>query len=1137
MNPTNQCKHIKANGEQCKNTVNCPRHRHLYEEEEIIEVHIEVEEESEVVETNTKEELTMEDKLKLLDPKTRNRVLGILESYHNTMCFEHLVDLVNGTTTLSLTGERVKGYKPQNLFRVDEEIIETRQDRWDHFFEVVKHAPILVHLGLIPGLSDMDVSINFDRLLNADTMYQYVAEHPEITLGKAVTATIFYMAATIGKISYSNNKGFEANRSGTLMLSNRSTISLLKDAHLLDEFGETVTLDTPGHLNIPSNLGMDYWTRFELMFGLDTHGAPLDNDKIILAVSRKGTNPDYRIEQTLRWIVNGSPGKVYGKRQALVKNRNFAFLHYNVILQDPFLHDVATWTLPNGTIKVSVSHSPGNSGDGAAFVSRSTMIKILRALGLSKRKARLAVRKVHAFHDNFALPFGFFKGNIFVYEDEVYVGLFGDEVDIVFDAASFSDAPLGEEHWDRAAVLLNPITVKTNKGWRRAGAEQLALELMKVMAPEFIPTLASHGMEYLENRFNRDYEAALDGFTGDVDYLDDDEEEFDENTWRDRDLVRERIDAHKKAYYRYASRMFDSPTSMRGYAANTLADLDRMLVDLEEKGYCGLWAPITTARVTAGHYSPVKPEPGSIYAMRNEGDEHPWVIFVSDELMADPAFKWLMEFVDSDDSVTMMLLVDEEGNYHVFLIKVPTSPNAGAVLPISKEVAYAIGTMPVPMDISAHRFLLEEIREMLESPDQEYEAVRLGDPKNNRFAGAAINVYEGMGTKEWANEVAKISHLIGDVGTFSHLNTLRGRSALGTDLTRAEYLRKACVPMSLGVDVNVSKEESVLPIIEQVADDIILAIHNGTGVDLQFLNDTKKDSLRRLLVRRYKLLRHRHLINPMETPMMDEDGNLTPTASTEYSHLWEAAATIPKAMAPKLRRIAAILAAVSNGPISNYTSPVSADPKVKVLAQVVWAQIEAAIKHDGWNWQDREEEYLRIAQEAQLALDEWAEYTPGTLAKALAQHHATSGNYNDVGYHIDSTVPAPVALHVNEYLGATELAPFYSRTSLPTVFMQISKDNSLEVGEDYNFKNDATRVTIVPKDNVVTNEIFASVQTEESAVARGGKATKWANIAEGVTMTFMGYVNWSLTAEIKRHEPDPVAIFVPNMVELLDWTV
>ena len=1134
MHPNNQCPHIKANGEQCKNTVNCYRHRHLYEEEVIVKVH-EMEEEHKVIETTTKEELTMEDKLNLLDPKTRNKVIGLIESYNNTMCFEHLVDLVNGTTNLSLTGELVKGYKPRNLFRVDEEIIESREDRWDHFFEVTKHAPILVHMGVIPGLSDCDISVNFDKFLNVETMYEYIANHPEITLPKAVTLTMFYMAAQLGKVSYSNNKGFEANRSGTLMLRSRNTFSLLKDHELLDEFGETVELDTPGHLNIPSNLGMDYWTRFELMFGVDIHGAPLDNDKIILAVSKKGTNPNYRIEQTLRWIVNGNPGKVYGKRQALVKNRNYAFIHYGVILQDPFLHDVATWTLPHGTIKVAVHRSPSNAGDGAAFVSHSTMIKILKALGLSNNQAHLAVRKVHAFHDNVALPFGFFKGNIFVYDDQMFIDMFGDEVDIIFDAASFSDTPLGEEHWDRAAFLFNPITVKTNKGWRKAGAEQLALELMKVMAPEFIPTLAHHGMVYLENKFSKAYEAALNNFEHTYDE-EDDGDDYEEHTWREKDLVRERIRNSKTAFYKNANRIFDSPNSMRGFAANTLADLDSMLIELDEKGYCGLWAPITTARVTAGCYSPVPVEPGSIYALRNEGDEHPWIIFVSDELMADPAFKWLMEFVDSDDSVTMILLVDEEGNYHVFLIKVPTSPNAGAILPISKEVAHAIGTMPVPMEISKHRFLLDEIRDMLDDPNKEYNTVRLGDPKQRRFADAHIKVYEGMGTKEWANEVAKISNLIGNIGTFAHVTTLAGRSAQWTDLTREEYIRKACVPMSVGVDTNVSKEETIIPIIDQIVDDTIIRIHNGSGVDLQFLNDTKKEGLKRLLTRRYELLRHRHIISPMDKPMVDEKGNIAPNASHEYTHLWEAAASIPKAMAPKLRRVAAILAAVSNGPISNYTSPVSTDPKVRQLAQAIWEEIDKAVKHDGWNWQDREERYAEIAELTQ-DLSNYDGYIPGSLAKALAHHHMTSENLNDYGYHIDNSVPAAVNLAVNEHLGNSELANFYRKPSLPTVFVQISEDNNLEIGEDYNFKIQATRVTIVPKNNVVTNEVFASVQTEESAVARGEKATKWANIAGDTTMTFMGFVNWSLNAEIKRYNPDPVAIFVPNMVELLDWTV
>ena len=1142
-----QCVSTTKKGKQCNNTFTtsdehmdkCYKHRHIDEyatqEAIVVQEHM-VHEDNSTTHIEEAPMPTIEERLALLDPKTRHKVEGILKSFDLINSVEHNVDVINGATTRGLTGHVVNDYKPFNIYTLEANDYETRDDHWHHYFEVTKHMPILVYLGVVPSINDMDVSIDFTKAYNPDTAMSYMEAHPEISIAQHTTGAMFYMAAQIGKLSYDNNNYYMMNRNSAIQLKSSAIVSLFKNSTMMTTDGTMVELDTPGHMNVPSSMPQKMWLKLATLFGIDIHGAPSDNESITLAVSRRDTNKDFRIEQVMRIIANnGNAGKVYGKRQVILKNRYFAHIEYNVALMDPFLHPIATWKLTHGTIKVAVEGSPNDSADGAGFATPKRMVTIFKAIGLSTSEAKRAVRKAHVFHDNVITGFGFFKGNIILLPESAW--RWDEEIDIVWDKASFSDAPLAPEHWDRAAFLFNPIKVNTSTPIRVANGEQLAFELLKVMAPEFLELMPMHTLNYYQHKFETKYQELLDTYEllntheledDDFEDMDNDEDADAITTSYDENLQAMKMRVDKRNFFALANTLFASHSGSRPFAANMLAKIDRLLEELTIKGYCGLLAPMGACRITAGHYSPIRPDKGSLWPMKNEDEDLPWIVFVDDMLLSSPEFKWIMEFVDSDDSVQYMVLVDGE-DYYVFLVKIPTSPNAGVIVPVSREIAEIMGTIPVPMNISDSRYTMEEIANQL-TMEQTYQPAPLRN--------GPIEVTDNTSTMAYANQVAGISHLLGSMPRFSDLNTLASRSGLWRDLPRAQYLKKAFAQMSVAVDANVNKTETIVPMINALADNIIVEIHNGEGIDLDFLSQTKKQGLVTFLTRRYKLLRARHEIDSMETPMVDENGNISPNKCDKFDALWAAVAAIPKTLSKPFRKIAAILEAVSNGPISNYTTLNNTSVEAKTMAEMVWTQVNDTRKDVGLSWREREEEYLRLGEIVENALCQLDNYIPGSTAKLLAQHHAVADSYYSVGYRIHKDVPTGITTPVNEYLGHQELFPFFNKPSLPTVFMQVNPDNELTIGEDYIFDNNSNvEVVIRPKDNEITDEIFASVQIEEAATSRTSKAKEWGNIAGSTTMTFAGFVAWSLEGVVNGRNVDPVAIFVPNMYELLNWTV
>lgn len=1154
-----QCVFIRMNGQQCKNQFyvadggennRCYAHAHIEEngpkqeesiedinvtEEEVLEENTVTIEEQSNEETTKEETMTIEEKLALLNPKVRYEVTEILERFRAINSVEHNIDIITGKTDLSLTGDKLKKFRSFNMYRPEAVEYETRADRWADWNEITQHMPILVHLGVLPALCDIDVSIDFTKAMNPDTALDYLARHPEIDVATHTTLSMFYMAAQIGMCpSYLNNKGMIIDRHSAIKLSKRSTTSLFMDAELRDAEGNILSMDTPGHLNVPNSMGIDEAKKLALKFGLAVHGSPTDNERTQLAVSRYGTNDSMRIEQVLQLIAtNKTAGKVFGKRQTLLKTRQHAHIEYNLSVENPFERDIATWQLSNGTIRVAVEKSPGNSGDGACFTTRQRMINVLTASSMSRKEAKRSVNKYHVYHENISLGFGFFKGNIIMLEEAEW--RWDESIDLLFDTASFSNNPLIAEHAHRGAFLFNGIKVNTNKYFRVGNAEQLAFELMRVVAPEYLPLVPQNVLNHLQTQFREDYMRALEqaSITSEA-YMDEETVDVQDNSstsafFDKEDLFKMRIREDKSDFFATSTGIFASRTSANKYAGSMLAMVDKLLVELDEKQYCGLLLPMGSCRITAGHYSPVPVAKGSLQAATRPGQELPWIIFIDDELMASDEFKWAMEFVDSDDSVNYMVMTNAAGEYFVYLIKVPTSPNAGSLIPVTKEIAMQMGTLPVPMREDITKFSVEEVAEQLKNESPEYTPEQLSKKYQ-------IKVTDKTTTMQYANEVSKIHNIFGNMATASDLNTLIARSGLFSSLPRAEYLQKTFAQMSVFVDANVEKTSSITGAINKMADNLIHEIHKGEGVDLKFLTQTRKEGLVRFLTRRYELLRQRQLIASMEKPMVDEEGNIAPVANTEFDDMWELIGSIPQKLEEPLRWNAAILRAVSNGPISNYTTTSGVSDEAYDLALAIWSAIKATRDNRSLSWQEEEAKYHDFAVLVEQAINQMDNYKAGSVTKLLAQCHAIADNHSNAGYTIHSDIPAGMVTPVTEYFGREELAPFWNKASLPTIFIPVDNHTDLIVGEDYTFVPGMGNEISIRLKNEDNDPIFASM-AQVAARSSTPKAKKWALAAGNTTMTFVGYVAWSLDSEIDGLRVDPVAIFCPNLEEMLVWTV
>ena len=1110
----------------------------------------------EVEETHHKEEVDMSTRsvLDTLDPKRRYRAEAWIEAI-NALTLADIRNIVRakkvrGGVYTNFVGEEVEAYKPFNLWNPDADGEATRADLWYLYRRLTHGLDFLSYIGVIPSINDLHGRVDLSKLFGADEAVAAVElVKNDLALIEVVILAAFYMATQIGDISYINADGLTIDGNHAIKHPVKPVYSIHMDEVLKELDGTAVELVHPGHLAIPSSMDQEYWAMFTRIFHLDIHGAPTNGERAVLAVSERGTNPDYRIEDVLRLVFDQSNhGKIGGKRQVMTKSRAVAKIQYNLVLEDPFLHPIATWQLSGGTIKVAVEHSPGNSGDGAAFTTKKGMRRLLMSIGLTGAQANNVLRKAYALHNNILTGFGFFKGNIFLMEKRDFRNRFGDEVDIVFDAAAFSSDHLAEEHWDRGAFLFNPIGVNTDKQFRVAGAEQLAFVLLKVVDPNYLELIPEVVLTHLKEAFEKDYAAHMAEYdwntafelpdTGEAQDFD---EEWDFNPPRhDDDLLKGYLNRERSAFYALSTGMFASRTGMLKYAGHMYWEVKRLLEEKQKKGYTGLLASIGAARVTAGHYSPVKPDAFSLYPLRKKGDKRPWLLFIDDALMTNPTFQFLMELVDSDDTAYWVTLYDESG-YYVYLFKIPTSPNAGVILPVSEDIANAMGTIPMPMKVATNRFSWEEVERQLAKSQQRYVPVPIGEAKYldskyrpNQYRGKEIRVSDKTTTMDYAHDVAKFLPVAGILGWFSNLVTLMDRSGLWMDEDREDYIDKACVMISTAVDAGINHDSTIQPMTQDLADLILTAAHNGAGLDTKFLAQESKQGLVKYLSRRYKQLLADKVLDGTGHHLL-VDGVFTPAHADQWDANWEKVNRIPQDVITPAMKVTALLEAVSNGPVRNYIAPVF-DTRIQTLVDRVWHLIQEA-RQTQMSWQERELFYLDRALQIRKGLAQLEDYIPGTFSILLAQRHATSDSFYSTGRRIDEDgfTPTNIAMPMLEYMGEEELAPFFNTMSLPTVFIQLSGTNTLEEGENYIFRTDLEHIQIISKQEV-SDDDFASLD-EVAAVARTPKTKEWATVANGATMTFVGFVAWSLNGQIGEEVVDPTAVFVPDMTELLDWGV
>lgn len=1128
------------------------------------------------------------EKLAHLSEEERRNIQETLSRFQKNWNPEYVVGLITGQVKTSLVGSEIKIVRAFNAHNLDANDVEGAGEKWERWHQMWEALPDLQDLGILPRLNQLG-DLNFTLAFHPGTAKDYWETHPEISLGEFTVGAAFYMAAQIGKVSYSaftktgettlieggkvlvRPKGFQthANSSGVSHHdSGRS--SAWQRGGLTDRYGKVIELTTPGHLTLPVSMNADWWDIMVKMFGLDYHAAYSDGQKLVLATSERGTEDEWgqrRHYVSLHdsWHIPGTTdnaGKTLAKRMMPMKMRRvFDVIYGNKDdFENPFEVPVATWRLNHGDIKVAVSHSPNNAGDGWAGSTRPRMMRVLRSLGLTRHEARGILRETEAFHNVGTLPFKVAKGNILLYTEEHWQALSipeeaKSEADIVFDAASFSDTPMSPDLPTQMGMYLDPISVNQEELFRIMNAEQMAFEGQKLIDHAIFPELPHIVMGELREAFVHAHSEHLAKVASEAAREETPEEDAAAPKpmgSKHHNLFTEAANLGKRHYFSVGNGMYDSRHSMRKFAGSTFSKVSQLIVELATKGYSGLMLPMGYCRIHTGFYSPVWVDKGSIYALRKEGKRLPFVIFVDDPVFTDLVFKWRMEFVDGDDAVYHVTLIDEKGDYYVLLLKTPTSPNGGTVLPISEAVAKELGTPALPMKRQEVRLLQKELAEMLQKGSQ-YTPVRMDNSASGRYRNQLVKVTPNTTSTAYAHQTAKISHLTGSLGRFSDLGTLASRSGLWQHLPRKQYVEYSFLQMSLAVDATLLRTETINPMINQLADNIIREIHDGRGIDRKFLFQPAKKGLVEFLTRRYQTLRRQKVINGLKPPMLDENGVISPNHAEQFDPMWESIGSIPQRLLPILHRNASLLHAVSNGPLHNFTRPVSAS--AASLAEKTWKDIDEERMKWGPDWSSRERRYLELAENAQVQM---IEQPHGEFSAAMAQCHAALDNLYSLGrmpvadtvtkavskleLEVDWSLPTGINMPVVEYQDREEIKAFFNAKSIPTVFMQVNRDNTLVEGNLYQFHTTKRSVAIrgaAEESDKGRRLTTTSARRRQSfaAVCPTQKGREWAKAAEGVEMTFRGFVHWSLEGEVAGRRCLPVAIFEPNMEQLLQWEV
>ena len=1049
----------------------------------------------------------------------------------DTITTDTIIEMVHSNT--NAYGKAVTLDVPTNIHSDNEEIASVYKQK--HIMKKLLGVGRYTHFGLVRPIGELNVpSMDLEQIFDYDNGVNNIAAFEElynVSLDKATLmrlASIYMLGQDrLNSINVRDNNLVIGKTVATRY--EHPSIELgFFTWKLLDLNGVETALQAPMTFSVSDNLTADIVEEYCNILGVTIHDARHSIGSTKYGASTKGTNDAFTMTQVLplnkKYFNTKSLGKILAKRNFTLAGRSFTALKYDCEFTE------TTWNFGNDvTMNVLIYKSEFDSGDGMAGYARPSGIgKLMAALGEDEEKGTKWAQKNHTFSANMLLADAYFdKGHIHICHDEEQWP-FEDHIDIVVDKAAL-DMNTRLTISNRAAISLSPMKVKEDQIWVILNGKQLTPEAMKWIDDAQFQNFPNWFLNGIRETLQ---EALWELIVADEDI---EEEEEEDNSFTGEKIATTKLENNginlaskiiknkKTGYYRAVRNagIFGGPTTISKFCQNWFAKIKKMVEDYNEHKIASLLVPATRTRTTTPPYMPknvATPESGSVQPIKRDGAKTPWSTAIDPALMKSETFQFRMEYLDHDDGIICIWLVDTFGQDHILMIKEPTSPNAGYAAPVSAEVAEQYGIHRLEMNTTTRRRTDSEILEELHNPKRLYQPTPLKE------------TIDAVNPIDYAYKAAEVVNRLGSMPLLSNLMTLASRSRLWEDRTWAEWSYSMFIQASDAVDAQVAKTVTITRLIEQFMDAILAEVVNGKPLDGTYLFHEDCANLLNRLSRRYKKLYE------FNYTWLKND-KLNPNTEGPWLQQYERIASIPARLKDPMQYNSAVLMAMVNGPMHMYQGLDGVTREVLEIARSAYIQINEA--NEERNWQVREANYEQIANSVMQQVSQLDDYELGSVTRVLVQLHASFDVAKLWDNGIDNKVPAPITKPVIEYFPQEELGAAYNKIAQPFFFMQVKGGNNLTTNTVYNLNNKANTVYIVSDD-------FEPGLDDEDTIATSMtvNGVKWANIMGDNQVRFLGFVTASrLPAPGTTEIMDPVAIFSPavdsamDVLDLLTWTV